>query len=223
MPERRPPASAPGPLVLVEGLDFSGKSTVAALLVDRLVRAGIPVVHSTSALWPSALLRLAVRVGAHPVARRFRPVVYAALPVADRLFYRRPRGALTVHEGSIDRLIAFQATFGSRWLAAGLRAVRPLLIRFDQTVTLTASHQERLRRAGLRQRVNDVDRLVLSDPHRLARCDALLAELTGRRPRALRIDTTSLSTAEVVDRILAAMPAQWRTGVGGPSAREAVS
>jgi thymidylate kinase len=216
---RRPP---PGPLILLEGLDFSGKSTVATLLVGRLAAAGIHVVHSTSALWPSALLRLAIRAGAHPVARHFRPVVYAALPIADRLFFRRPRGAVTVHEGSIDRLIAFQAVFGSRSLAAGLRAVRPLLIPFDQTITLTADHQERLRRAGLRQRVNDVDRLVLSDPWRLARCDAVLARLTGQRPRALLIDTTSLTTGEVVNRILAAMPEQWRTGIGPPT-REAVS
>jgi len=211
-----------GPLILFEGLDFSGKSTVAPLLAQRLRADGLTVVHSAGSLWPSRLLRMAAWVGsARPAIRRWRGVLYTALPIADRLFFRRPREAVTIHEGSVDRMIAFQRVFGSKLFATVLHWIRPHLVEFDQTVVLTASHEERRRRAASRARVNDVDRIILADPRRTAECDALLADLAGRRPRCVVVDTTGLTTDQVVDRIITVIPASWRAG--RPSVREEAS
>ncbi len=183
---------SPATFIALEGLDGTGKSTVAAALACRL---GAELLRTP----PAALATV-------------RPLVDAAFdasPGARQLFY-----AATVAEASdrarrvlgagrsvvIDRY--WFSTVAYARVAAGsidLSAVEPGLLRPDLTVFLTAA--EPLRRQRIRARgATNADERSLLNGEALARCyDELLA--TPFAGRVLRIDTAARTVEATVQQV----------------------
>ncbi len=183
------------PFLVVEGLDGTGKSTLAAALAAHL---------------GAALLRTpSNELGA------VRPVVdaaFAASPVATQLFY----GATVVHASDRARALLAQGTpvvIDRYWLSTlvyaacrdahvDLGPVEPVLLRPDLTVFVDAD--ERVRRARLAARG-----MTAADRDSVAQREALRARyLEGLSTcalagRVLRIDSTRATPDELVARVLA--------------------
>lgn len=186
--------------VLIDGLDLSGKSTLAASLAEALLAAGLPVRRSVGGLHKGMADRVAGWLYRRlPPGSALVSWAFALALWADRR--ARPEAAVVVHEAHAAHAIAFAEGFGQRLPAALLRRLRPRLPRFDLVIYLGARPLTRYRRYLGRPRNDAVDAALLADPARLERIDARLASLLAE-DGAWRIDTDELDADEILERVL---------------------
>lgn len=183
------------PFIVVEGLDGTGKSTLAAQLAARL---------------GAALLRTPSQE-----FNAVRPVVdaaFAASPVAAQLFY----GATVVHASDRARALLAQGTpvvIDRYWLSTvvyaacrnahiDLSPVEPVLLCPDLTVFVEADEDVRRERLAVRG-------MTAADRDSVAQRESLrvryLAGLSGcaLSGAVLRLDSTRATPDELVERVLA--------------------
>jgi dTMP kinase len=190
--------------ILIDGMDLSGKTTLAKALVAALQEAGIQARRNVGGLhkgWIDALAQRTYRwcrPGSALVSWLF-----AATALVDALRARRPApGTVLVQEAYAEHTIAFAEGFGRRAAAWLVRRLRHWLPRFDLIVHLQADRETRERRFHGRGRNDAVDRLIFAAPDRF--------DSIGRRLKALleaesclALDTDRLSPAEVLAKVLA--------------------
>jgi dTMP kinase len=204
----------PGRLLVLEGLDGSGKSTQAARLAARLTEEGIDVVATRE---PSdgpvgRFLRSALAGDVTlDDGSRLTPATIAALFVADRADHRArvmepafARGAVVVCDRHVLSSLAYQgAECDPAWVEA-LNAVFP---QPDATVFLEIPPSHALDRVQAR-----ADRPQLYDlPERqravAQRYHAALADLERSGGCVVRVDGSG-AVDEVTDRIVAGLEGQ---------------
>ena len=189
-----------GKVVLIEGLDLAGKSTLVRGLRDELTRRGIPVRVSRNALCPENPIA--------PVADALRRdpgaglVETGALFLAShrwdaRHFRRPPAGTIHIQDSCWLRTLTYHTYRGTPRITELLLEAIPSFPRFDATLFLRADLAERRMRLMQREREqpgsNDAnDHMVLTDPEGYGRLEQLLWETASRHVGAVSLETTGL-------------------------------
>jgi thymidylate kinase len=186
-----------GRLVLVEGLDLAGKSTLIQGL-ERLFRDnGWLVEVSHGDLCPN-----------NPVAKVTRQMMRwdpgfskeegAPLFLASHLWDERhfvpptEPGRIHIQDSCALRSLAFERVLGQEFYARRLAAAVDRLPDFHAAYALTASMNSRVQRFSQRAENDLHDSFMLSDPVRFAQVDAELLRLTTSRFQARLICTDEL-------------------------------
>lgn len=171
-----------GRVILVEGLDLAGKSTLVRGLQRKLVDAGWRVRMCHGDLCEE-----------NPVARvtrqmmrwdpGFKPAEGAPLFLASHLWdlrnYQPPAQADEIHlqDSCALRSLAFERVLGQEFYAQRIEEVVDQLPRFDAAYVLTASLKNRVERFKEREQNDLHDSFMLSDPVRFSRVDSELLRL----------------------------------------------
>jgi len=210
-------------MVLIEGLDLTGKTTLARMLVAELTGRGIPAVHRRGFLARRHPLDWLLERSAPGDRPRSQALNAAFLfgAVLDRMIAAPHRsrglGVVLVQESYVDRAVAYGVAAG-RWPLAVAAARCPrLFARFDLAVITHAPPAARLERLIARGDGDAVDRLTLTSQAFAGTFDEVLVRVAGRHRMVLRVDTSLRGPQDIVDEIVGdIVPAFRAVASGGP-------
>lgn len=203
-----------GRLVLVEGLDLAGKSTLIESLAQHYRHQGWTVTVAHGDLCPQ-----------NPVAQvtremmrwdpGFTPQEGGPLFLASHLWdlrnFSRPTGERTIHiqDSCALRSLAFEKVVGRPDFVELFQDVVRRLPRFDAAFVLTASLQTRRRRFESRA-LNDLhDQFMFKDPVRFSQVDSELLHLSVKEMGARIVSTDDLEREEVLELVLNDLNCRW--------------
>jgi dTMP kinase len=194
-----------GRVVLVEGLDLAGKSTLVRNLQAELTRRGIPVRVSRNALCPdNPIAALADQVRRDPDAGLIETgALFLAAHLWDARHFSPPLdGTVHLQDSCWLRTLAYHTWWDTPAIPEQLARVVRYFPRFDAAIYLTARIEERQRRLELREREhpgsNDADdHLVMTAPDRYLALEQDLEALSVGITKARVMDTTNLSPESV--------------------------
>jgi dTMP kinase len=187
--------------ILIDGMDLSGKTTLAGRLRRRLEARGLRVRHTRYTLYdgPHArLARLAYR--SLPPGSLLCAWAFVAAALVDRvldLVALHGDDDVHIHEAHAAHTVACAAGFGHHRTAALLEALSPLWPRFDQTLLLTAGMDTRRARMAMRAKNDANDLILVQNPARFQRMNTRLCHgLMVRGATILATDGRSASQVE---------------------------
>lgn len=196
-----------GRVVLIEGMDLAGKSTLVQNLQQELTRRGIPVRVNRNALCPdNPIAPIADKLRRDPAAGLLETgALFLASHLWDaRHFVPPPPGTVHIQDSCWLRTLAYHT-------ASGTPAIPNLLIRaarcfpyFDSAIFLAASIEARRNRLARREREcpgsNDHgDQMVVADPRGFADRDQLLCDAAVHLTRAQVIATDNYEPSELCE------------------------
>ena len=191
-------------IVLIEGLDLSGKSTLTKALVEELSSQGVCVISGYGALHKSAIGHYVH----NDLVRREREGIFGTLrtnfllmllPVIDRLMYKSPNWkTILLHESYYCRTIAYNRAHGIPIFFRVIQLLKPVLVEFDLVLYFTASLEARRERLKQRPAVNSDDTVAVTDPELLQRMDSYLADELRSCRFVETIDNSELTPEETV-------------------------
>jgi thymidylate kinase len=200
----------PGRIILIEGLDLAGKSTLVRNLQVELTRRGIPVRVSRNALCPDNPIA--------PVADALRRDPGAGLLETGGLFLAShlwdarnfeppPEEVIHIQDSCWLRTLAYHTFHETPRIPELLSAAVASFPRFDAAVFLTADLVERRRRLEQRESEepgsNDVnDHLVINDPDSYLGLERVLQRLAAVFAAAMTIPTTCVPESALVQQVL---------------------
>ena len=197
-------------MILIEGLDLAGKSTLTQSLVTHLQEQGHPVSYSRNALVPDNPIALVA-----DEYRRNQPVslletgaLFLAAHLKDAIDFKQPTKGFHIQDSSWLRTLAFNELQEIRWIPALVKDCSKHQPVFDLVIYLTASTEVRQQRVLQREQEqpgeNDsADYWPIKCPKKFERLDQLLYESTlSFYPNAYRIDTTELTPNQVLEVVL---------------------
>lgn len=204
----------------VEGLDCSGKKTLARLVQRRLADAGCEVPMVIGPLIGGGLGRVDARLAnITSTVRRgtltdlARRCVYVAEPVLDGIAYHRLQPALKV--STHFRAWARAEVEADHRMAAAFAATTRLQVRYVGATLLATDFSTRVERhradvaAGRTNKVEE-RRFFGPDPAKFARWHATLDTLMDTHiPSLLRVDTTSAPLDELAEQITTHVVRAW--------------
>ncbi|MBL8793293.1 MAG: hypothetical protein JNM56_05265 [Planctomycetia bacterium] len=199
-----------GRVILVEGLDLAGKSTLVRNLQAELTRRGVPVRVSRNALCPdNPIAALADQVRRDPQAGLIETgALFLAAHLWDaRHFTPPPDGTVHLQDSCWLRTLAYHSWKDTPAIAEQLARAARYFPRFDFTVFLTAKSEERRHRLSQREREqpgsNDAnDHLVQSDPQGHSRLGRMLWQMTHLYTKATSVDTTGIPKEGLVSLVV---------------------
>ena len=177
-------------LILFEGLDFSGKETLAYKFIEALNVKGITAKYGTRTLVggvPKKLVDYTYKSENLPSA--IKTITYGIVPFIDTLFFQPPKYCL-VHESYIYRSIAYHYAKGNYLFSNWMSKCIPFFVKFDLVVYLVADFDERVRRYELTQNRNERDDRRFSEPEKFQRIHFYLEDIMQKIPNCFRFDTT---------------------------------
>lgn len=187
--------------VLVDGMDLTGKTTLAWRLVEELRANGVPAVRQVGPVVPSGLSRWTQRAyrrhapGSAPVSWG-----YAACAAVDALLGDDGAEVLVVQEVGPDHAAAFAEAFGRLLPARLIDALRPWWPRWDFAVNLRARLPTLQARYRLRDRNDAVDTLLFTDTERFMAIEDRLSKRMHDRG-AMTLQTDGLTPSELVQAV----------------------
>ena len=194
--------------ILIDGMDLSGKTTLARRLTRRLQDRGLRVHHTRLTLHDGLHARLArMAYRTLPPGHLLGAWAFALAAVVDRIVDAAPQASphdVHIHEAHAAHTVAYAAGFGHRRTAALLHAARRLWPRFDHTLLLTAHHATRRARLAARPENNANDMLLEQEPARFQSIDDRLRALLVALGATV-IDTDDLDLVEVERAALTAI------------------
>lgn len=212
-----------GRMILVEGLDLAGKSTLIEGLAARYRAGGWTLTVGHGDLCPDNPVGKVTR----QMMRwdpGFTPEEGAPLFLASHLWdlrnFRPPVAARSLHiqDSCALRTLAFERVVGRPDYAAKFESVVARLPRFDAAYVLTASLEARRQRYAERA-VNDLhDAFMLRDPVRFQRVDSELLHLAVGRCKARLLATEEWSREGLLEEVLSDLA---RRGLGAEAPRSA--
>lgn len=199
-----------GTMVLIEGLDLAGKSTLTKNLIQQLKNKNYKISYSKNALVPN-----------NPIAAKadiLRKEPNAGLLESGSLFLAShlydiktfkypPKNTIHIQDSSWLRTISYHLLNDTRWIAGFVKEISIYQPKFDVVVYLTASTQLRRERVLQREKEsgeNDkADYMSWFNPVQVEKHDKLLFEQTLEYyPHAYKIDTTNMTADQVCDHVL---------------------
>ena len=189
-------------LVVIEGADFAGKSTVAELIRRRLTAAGVPTIGSQACVSRGMMHRLVLAVQARPhLPSVVKSAIFHAGYAVDA-FCEVPTGTVIVQESYVLRVKAYDEVFNRRLGRVVLSALKSRLLQPALAYLLKCPFVER-RARWLRSST--------SDPRDTARFGPQ-AEVTRRLECTLRrlaesagyriVDTAAVSPDRIAGAIV---------------------
>lgn len=193
--------------ILIDGLDLSGKTTLASRLTTVLRETHHRPVHHRGFLSPRNPLAgplQNVKAPDHPTSSLLNSsyLVGCVLDKALRGAQLWERRGLLIQESYVDRCLAYGYASGP-WPSARIALRNPgMFIGFDLAIYLSAPLHVRRERLSRRVDANSIDRLsVLSETFH----DDFMAALAmaGRRHRrVLTYDTSQHTTEQITDEVV---------------------
>lgn len=201
-------------LVLLEGLDCSGKSTIIGVVGARLRAAGYAVREIEGGTlapdWINRIFLWACRDRPYEVLRR---LTYRSCVLVDRLTFSGRGWDIILQHSYVHRQLAFEMVTGSRLAQAWSRAMARIAVRHDVRVLLTVDMAERIRRYQRRgpRRTERKDRRF-GTPEGLAYLRAMETTLHGlvAGEAFVIIDTTEQTVEETAAAVLSEID-RWRS------------
>ena len=198
-----------GRVILIEGLDLAGKSTLVRNLQTELTRRGIPVRVSRNALCPdNPIAPVADALRRNPGAGLLETGgMFLASHLWDaRNFEPPPEGEIHVQDSCWMRTLAHHTFHETPRIPELLRAAAASFPRFDVAIFLTADLVERRRRLEQREcehpGSNDAnDHLVINDPDCYLGLEKVLQRLAAGLATARTVQTTGVPEAALVHRV----------------------
>jgi dTMP kinase len=192
-----------GRLVTIEGLDGAGKSTLASSLAREIARRGhaVELLREPGGVEISERLRALVKDPALAVSPRAEALLYAAARaqlVHERLVPLLEQGTFVLLDRFVDSSLAYQGA----GRALGIEEVRAINLFAtggltpDRTLLLRISSAAR--RARLRERATEPDRLEREDEPFFATIASAYDELARAEPARIR----ALDGAQPPERVL---------------------
>ena len=140
-------------MILIEGLDLAGKSTLTQSLVAHLQKQGHPVSYSRNALVPDNPIALVA-----DEYRRNQPVslletgaLFLAAHLKDAIDFKKPEKGFHIQDSSWLRTLAFNELQEVRWIPALVKDSSKHQPVFDLVIYLTASTETRQQRVLKRE------------------------------------------------------------------------
>lgn len=197
-------------MILVEGLDLAGKSTLTKSLVAELKKQGKEVSYSRNAFVPdnpiaqkADILRREDHVSLQETGGLF-----LAAHLYDALVFKYPEaGAYHVQDSCWLRTLAYNTMHEARFIPELIRASHQFQPKFDLIIYLTASEKirrERVLKRAIESEENDrADYMPWINPAKLRKNDEILFQQTVEfYPQTKKIDTTDMSPDEVLQQAL---------------------
>ncbi len=203
-----------GRMILVEGLDLAGKSTLIEGLAAHYSRRGwaVSVGHGDLCLDNPVgkVTREMMRWDPGFTAEEGGPL-FLASHLWDLRNFQPPRGPLSLHiqDSCALRSLAFERVVGRPEFAEKFSDVADRLPRFDAAYVLTACLETRRQRFAKRQ-INDLhDQFMFRDPVLFSRVDSELLHLAVDRCGARIVDTDERTMDEVLGQVLTDLDSRW--------------
>jgi len=196
-----------GRVVLIEGMDLAGKTTLVRHLQSELTHRGIPVRVSRNALCadnPVAALADQLRRDPQAGLLETGSAFLAAHLWDGRHFTPPPDGTLHLQDSSWLRTVAYHMVRGTPHIAGLLLEASAAFPTYDRVFFLTADREERCRRLQLREYerpgANDHDdHAVIREPEQFLRQENIIRRLSERLLKARVIDTTAAELGEIAE------------------------
>lgn len=196
-----------GRLILVEGLDLAGKSTLIEGLAEHYRRLGWSVRVAHGDLCPDnpvgRVTREMMRWDPGFTAEEGGPL-FLASHLWDQRNFSSPQGDREIHiqDSCALRTLAFERVVGKPDYAARLEAVVSRLPRFDAAYVLTARLSTRKERYSRREGNDLHDAFMLKDPVRFSRIDSELMHLAVGQCGARLLPTDEWSPEQLLRLVL---------------------
>jgi thymidylate kinase len=199
-----------GPMILIEGLDLAGKSTLTRGLVTRLKSKNYTISYSRNSM--IADNRIALKADLLRREPDAGLVETGALFLAAHLYdihnFKYPeKHTIHIQDSSWLRTIAYHSLHNTRWIPQFVDEISADQPKFDVVIYLTASTEIRrqrvLKREAETEENDKADYMSWFYPEKVKKHDQLLWNMTKKYyPHARKIDTTKLSAKEVQDQVL---------------------
>ncbi len=202
--------SARGRLITIEGLDGTGKTTLAAGLQAALARAGVQVrlLREPGGVQTSEAVRALVKDPSLTVGSRAEALLYAA--ARAQLVEQALQPALATGEWLLlDRFVDSSLAYQGAGRGLGVEAVRELNmfatggLTPDRTLLLTLDPASAQARADARGEARD--RLEQEGVEFFSRTSAAYLELAAAEPERIRVLDASLPPEQVLAQALVAL------------------
>jgi dTMP kinase len=199
-----------GRLITIEGLDGTGKSTLAAGLAQALAGRGVEVevMREPGGVEASERLRDLVKDPALEIGPEAEALIYAAARaqlVSERLLPLLGEGRWVILDRFVDSSLAYQGAGRGLGIenVAAINEMATHGVRPDRTLLLQLEPQERAGR--LDGRGEEADRLEAAGDGFFAAVDAGYRQLAAAEPGRIRVLDASLAPAELVEAATAAV------------------
>ena len=184
-------------LILVEGMDFAGKSVLCRHLTTRVNSLGIFAKYNPGPLWHGPTRFFAELATTNVITLEwYRNISYLFAFYADRLFFRNPQNTIIFQETYIDRSIAY-AEINNTYMMKPLHALHDLGNTFNSTIYLKASWETRLDRYKAQNKVHQPDEMRFAMKHSFVMWEKKLEELISSRKNLIVINTDDKSLTDV--------------------------
>ncbi len=191
-------------MILIEGLDLAGKSTLTASLEQYYRELGVPTRLCNGQFCAdnptAAVARELVRWD-----EGFSGVEAGSIFLSSMLWDQRhyePFDGVHIQDSSWLRTLAFEQLYGSPLLAKMMEEQGRKFPRFGGAVMLTASIPERKRRLAQRGQNDLHDLMAFQKPEKFLAIETRLAELVQKWENGSLISTDGRSPDEVLERVL---------------------
>lgn len=189
-------------MILLEGLDLAGKSTLAAHLARALEERGVTVRSSRNSLCPdNPVAELADRIRRQEgLSSGEGASLFLASHLWDVRHFQRPSVGVHIQDSCWLRSLAFDRSQGISememwWREAG----GP---QFERMIFLTANLEARRQRYHTRSENDSGDHWVFSRPRAFQDLENCLRQEVMRFPQAVEVDTSELDAEQVLERCL---------------------
>ena len=201
--------------ILVEGLDYSGKSTLCRTLKEELSNKGKRVLFNKGDI-------IKTNLTAHTKKELYADdsdliklnSLLTLGPFFDALNENNQTGIdYLIQESYIDRTIGYNKANNIPFFADMLESVYHKLVQFDISFFLEADIEERKARFKKRvQERNKYDSLIFEDPTKFLEINRLVKNSFVKRKNSYVLDTTSISTNEVYEKVISKVEeiAKWQ-------------
>ncbi|PEW81017.1 hypothetical protein CN447_28995 [Bacillus thuringiensis] len=185
--------------ILIEGLDCSGKTTLTNRIVEKFKSEGYPIRINQGGLYKGFIHRLA-----HWMYRTEKlnntfllNLMFALVHIVDGLKYKHY--GIFVQDGSYDRMIAYQKTFGFKLLSWLMEKLSCVLIKYDLIIYLEVNYSIRVKRMYARKKNNVNDSIMLNQPEKFLELEKCLYDRVKCKKNCVVINTTNLNENEIVN------------------------
>jgi thymidylate kinase len=205
-----PAPPARGRVVLIEGLDLAGKTTLVRNLEAELTQRGASVRINRNSMCPdNPIAPVADQLRRDPSAGLVESgAIFLASHLWDARHFQPPLpGAVHIQDSCWLRTLAYHSWKNTPAIPVQLAQAAKSFPRFDATIILTAGIEQRQRRLAQREREqpgsNDFgDHAVVHDVEGFQHHERILLDLAVTMAGARIIDTTNVGTRKVLEHVL---------------------
>jgi len=189
-------------IVTIEGLDYSGKTTVHTHLA-KTNKANMGIVFNEGVVYPTSLTArlLSIANQSTDIEREF---LYTSMMTMDR-YMADTRGAkdkrIFIQDRYWPSVVAYGRFLNNESSIHRHQNYSNLFIEPVATILLSCSDEELAKRSGMRNRKSVIDTVLLSNPKEIERLRSEIMRSVYGLPNIFYIDTTKRTIDSIGDEI----------------------